>query len=876
MPWADWTLLGALGGGFAYGIATLIIRERSLPFIIRQREDSMDFTLREDEMQETEEELSFTDARKEFEKRLAGILDSREIHADAMRKKASEERLATEKEELEMQRRHEEEMKDAIAHDELKRQMQEQEYEAQKAREKAELEAFQERMERQRKEEEERLLKLEQEEHQAALEQERLRQEQMLAMEAQRQFEINDQSDSEIEAVEADDKTKKDLEQRLNREGAKTGEVQLSLMWNDRNDLDLHVVCPSGERMHGGNKVSKCGGELDVDMNVRAESKKPIENVFWEENAPAGNYKAFVHFYRHHKKRRTRSTTTYKLIVNAGGEIKEYSDTITFGDPIKLVAEFTMPEIQERAGFKQQIEEKISEVNAQIGAASTIEEYRAISLEEIPEVVAEELMQKITINIEHLEVDTAREEQERRFEDTKQTIMLSTDSEELENLDLSGFNEYEASRLNALMEQNLEVQRAEKFNQLMREIIMAEDFNQVDSIRIVGVNEEQRSSLEEAKEEAFERFHDQMYAFHWDSIEAAQTEQELEAIEFRGVSELQLQSLAEHRENRASALAPAGEILEIQSELVGDDPLDEEPVLGEEPQEMPDKPLRTMIPQAQPELMEEPAIEEVELDEEAEEGPEKEQSFEDLLMEFGEQHDDDDESMTETIPFDDDDELEGLLAAALEGAEETKTKLSENEMVPDETLEESLEEALEFVEESTEEAEVDDGAATSDEESQPTLEYVSSAHILIEQIAVNENVLEALNGRLQREGVERAEHEVSLMWNNKNDLDIHVDTAKGDHIDVNNRMSSCNGILVHTMNSRTTSKKPVEHIIWKERPPAGKYVVSVDHFKKNRGFGNRDPTRFLVAVNIAGNISAWEGHINSDDDLSTICEFTIE
>jgi hypothetical protein len=78
------------------------------------------------------------------------------------------------------------------------------------------------------------------------------------------------------------------------------------------------------------------------------------------------------------------------------------------------------------------------------------------------------------------------------------------------------------------------------------------------------------------------------------------------------------------------------------------------------------------------------------------------------------------------------------------------------------------------------------------------------------------------------------------------------------------------------MNSRTTSKKPVEHIIWKERPPAGKYVVSVDHFKKNRGFGNRDPTRFLVAVNIAGNISAWEGHINSDDDLSTICEFTIE
>ncbi len=863
MPWADWTLLSALGGGFAYGVATLIIRERSLPFIISQREESMDFTLREDEMQETEEELSFTDARREFEKRLAGILDYRELQVKEMQKKAAEDRLAAEREELESQRRHEEEMKDAIAHEELKRQMEEQEYEAKKAREKAELEAFQERMEQQRKEEEERLLKLEQEEQQAAIEQERLRQEQIIAMEAQRQFEINDQTESEIQAVEADDKTKKDLEQRLNREGAKTGEVQLSLMWNDRNDLDLHVVCPSGERMHGGNKFSKCGGELDVDMNVRAESKKPVENVFWKENAPAGNYKVFVHFYKHHKKRRTRTTTTYKLIVNAGGEIKEYSDRIAFGDPIKLVAEFTMPEIEERAGFKQQIEERIAEVNSQVAAASTIEEYRAISLEDIPEETAEELSQKINMNIEHLEVDSAREEQEQRFEDTKQIIMISTDSEELENLDLTGFNEYETSRLNALMEQNLEVQRAEKFNRLMREIIMAEDFEQVDSIRIAGVNEEQRSSLEEAKEEAFERFHDQMYAIHWQSIESAQTVEELDAIEFRGISEMQLQSLSEHKENRASALEPTEDILDIQSELEEDA-----------------QPLRTMIPQSQPETSEEILSEEIspvdELLPETAEEPEEE-SFDDLLMEFGEQYPDDEESVFESASFDDGEELEGLLAAALEGTEEAETELSEKEIVSDEALDDALESILQPAEgDSDEEGGDGDDATAPETEYQSTVEYVSSSQILIEKIIVNENILEALNGRLQREYVERAEYEISLMWNNKNDLDLHVDTAKGDHIDVNNRLSSCNGTLVHTMNARTTSKKPIEHIIWKEKPPAGKYVVSVDHFKKNRGFGSRDPTRFLVAVNIAGNISAWEGHINSNDDMATICEFNIE
>ena len=67
----------------------------------------------------------------------------------------------------------------------------------------------------------------------------------------------------------------------LEREGAMTGDVQISLMWENYNDLDLHVVCPSGERIHGGNKKSECNGELDVDANVRPETKKPVENVVW-------------------------------------------------------------------------------------------------------------------------------------------------------------------------------------------------------------------------------------------------------------------------------------------------------------------------------------------------------------------------------------------------------------------------------------------------------------------------------------------------------------------------------------------------------------------------------------------------------------------
>ncbi len=58
----------------------------------------------------------------------------------------------------------------------------------------------------------------------------------------------------------------------------------------------------------------------------RPESKKPVENVVWPEGkAPGGTYKAYVHHYKKHKKRRSKDPTYFHgIICNAGGDMQEY------------------------------------------------------------------------------------------------------------------------------------------------------------------------------------------------------------------------------------------------------------------------------------------------------------------------------------------------------------------------------------------------------------------------------------------------------------------------------------------------------------------------------------------------------------------------
>ena len=143
-------------------------------------------------------------------------------------------------------------------------------------------------------------------------------------------------------SVRVTEEEDRELMERLAREGGKSGVVQISLAWDDYNDLDMHVFCPSGERIYFNNRKSECGGELDVDMNVRPKSKTPIENVVWTDEAPDGEYKIGVHFYRHHRKRRTKKTCQFRLRVVTYGQAEEYSGELTHGDPMSMITSFVL------------------------------------------------------------------------------------------------------------------------------------------------------------------------------------------------------------------------------------------------------------------------------------------------------------------------------------------------------------------------------------------------------------------------------------------------------------------------------------------------------------------------------------------------------
>lgn len=163
--------------------------------------------------------------------------------------------------------------------------------------------------------------------------------------------------------------TDSDLQRRLEKAGGQSGDVQISLAWNNNNDLDLSCIDPYGELIDGYNQTSHSGGVLDVDMNVTpaellspeadikirqrephfnfnhrsSMSSEPVENLVWEHDAPIGHYKVFVHQFCNKEQS---AETPFWVVVRVHNEVHRIAASVgredfaeNLVDP-KLVYEF--------------------------------------------------------------------------------------------------------------------------------------------------------------------------------------------------------------------------------------------------------------------------------------------------------------------------------------------------------------------------------------------------------------------------------------------------------------------------------------------------------------------------------------------------------
>jgi hypothetical protein len=78
-----------------------------------------------------------------------------------------------------------------------------------------------------------------------------------------------------------------------------SGELQVTLQWDNLADMDLEVAEPGGTGINFFNRRSVTGGTLDIDSNFPCgESLNYVENIFWPANAaPSGTYTVTVNQY---------------------------------------------------------------------------------------------------------------------------------------------------------------------------------------------------------------------------------------------------------------------------------------------------------------------------------------------------------------------------------------------------------------------------------------------------------------------------------------------------------------------------------------------------------------------------------------------------
>lgn len=124
-----------------------------------------------------------------------------------------------------------------------------------------------------------------------------------------------------------------EFDRRLEREGAdRDADMLVTLTWDGDADLDLHIVCPNGQRIYFGSP-NACGGRLDVDMNAGRISMEPVENIQFNRPAP-GPYRIEVDNYN--PRSAGNRAVPYRVRIVQDGRVEIFEGAVPPGPPHRV------------------------------------------------------------------------------------------------------------------------------------------------------------------------------------------------------------------------------------------------------------------------------------------------------------------------------------------------------------------------------------------------------------------------------------------------------------------------------------------------------------------------------------------------------------
>lgn len=133
-----------------------------------------------------------------------------------------------------------------------------------------------------------------------------------------------------------------DMQRRLAEAGARTGDIQISIAWDDINDIDVGVLIRTdygaSAMINFQNRIGPNTGMLDIDANAMPSTNRPVENIFWPTNsAPKAHYIVYIHHYRQwcqvHR-------TNVRIRIKVDGKISEQQIQIAPEDGLVNVFAF--------------------------------------------------------------------------------------------------------------------------------------------------------------------------------------------------------------------------------------------------------------------------------------------------------------------------------------------------------------------------------------------------------------------------------------------------------------------------------------------------------------------------------------------------------